>query len=77
MFDINLIRKDLQQTKEKMQQKKVDPNLIQQIYDLDVVVRDLLSKEQNLNQERNLLSKQIGIFTKNKDPQLQETINKV
>lgn len=77
MFDINLIRKDLQQTKEKMQQKKVDPNLIQQIYDLDVVVRDLLSKEQNLNQERNLLSKQIAIFTKNKDPQLQETINKV
>lgn len=77
MFDINLIRKELESTKLRMENKKVDANLIQQVYDLDLIVRDLIQQEEQLNQERNTLSKEIGILTKNKDSNLQNVINQV
>ena len=66
MFDINLIRKDITVTKEKMLNKKVPSNLFDQIFDLDVLVRNLMQQEQNLNAKKNQLSKEIAILAKNK-----------
>jgi len=77
MFDINLIRKDIATTKEKMLNKKVPSNLFDQIFDLDVLVRSLMQQEQNLNAKKNQLSKEIGILAKNKDPKLQQTLDLV
>lgn len=77
MFDINLIRKDITVTKEKMLNKKVPSNLFDQIFDLDVLVRNLMQQEQNLNAKKNQLSKEIAILAKNKDPKLQQTLDLV
>lgn len=52
MFDINLIRKDIVVTKEKMLNKKVSSDLFDQIFGLDVLVRNLMQQEQNLNAKK-------------------------
>lgn len=62
MFDIELIRKDLENTKKLLSKRNFDTNKLDEIVSLDIENRALKTKIQDLNAQRNALSKQIGIL---------------
>lgn len=71
MFDINLIRKDLDNTKQRVKARNFDPSVIDKIYHLDILVRQLMVQEQSLTNNKNKLSKTIPELAKtNKEEQL-------
>ena len=68
MIDINLIRNNTELVKENIKKKFQDSKLplVDEIIELDKTVRDLKLKGDNLRQERNKISSEIGILFKEK-----------
>lgn len=64
MFDINLIRKDLDKTKQRIEKRNFNAAIIKRVYDLDILVRQLMVQEQSLTNNKNKLSKMIPELAK-------------
>ncbi|MDH5401721.1 MAG: serine--tRNA ligase [Candidatus Heimdallarchaeota archaeon] len=61
MLDIHLIREDKEKVKENLLRRGYNKvNLIDEIYDLDLQWREILSESNQLKKERNQLAKEIG-----------------
>ena len=69
MIDINLIRENADLVKENIKKKFQDEKLplVDEIFDLDIEVRDAKLKGDNLRYEKNKLSSEIGNLMKNGD----------
>ena len=67
MFNIDLIRNDKENVKNKLKQRNVNVDLIDEIYNLDIKNRELKTKIQDFNFEKNKLSKDISIAYANND----------
>ncbi len=74
MFDIELIRKDLLKTKQKLSIRNFDAKKIDEIVALDVDNRALKTKIQELSAQRNALSKEIGVLMGQKKVSEAETL---
>lgn len=81
MFNIDLIRQNLDNVKNKLRTRNFNISIIDQIYELDIKNRELKTNIQNLLSEKNKLSKQIGIFFQNKEAdkakELQNQVKKI
>lgn len=66
MFNIELIRQNLNNVKNKLEARNFNTSLIDSIYDLDIQNRELKTKIQVLSSEKNKISKEIGILFQNK-----------
>lgn len=69
MFNIELIRKDFENTLKKLEDKKYDTSNLKLIKKLDEQNRELQTKIQNLNNQKNELSKKIGLLIRNNENQ--------
>lgn len=67
MFNIELIRNNKEEIKEKLINRNYDISNVDVIYDLDIKNRELKTQIQNYNSLRNKLSKEIGIAYSQKD----------
>lgn len=65
MFDINLIRENPDVVRKGLQDRQMDTAVVDQVVDLDVKRRSLLSEVERMKADRNAVSKEIG---KMKDP---------
>lgn len=65
MFDINLIRENPDLVRKGLQDRQMNDAVVDQVFDLDVKRRTLLSEVEQMKAERNAVSKEIG---KMKDP---------
>lgn len=78
MFNIELIRKDLDNITRKLKDKKYDVSNLKIIKELDEQNRIFQTKIQNLNNNKNELSKQIGVLVRNNEKEkIGEIQNKV
>jgi len=68
MIDIKLIRENRELVKENIKKKFQDEKLplVDEIYDLDIKFRDVKARGDNLRNEKNKLSANIGILMKDK-----------
>ena len=68
MIDIKLIRENKELVKENIKKKFQDKKLplVDEVYNLDIEVREVKNKGDNLRSQRNDLSKQIGLLMKDK-----------
>lgn len=64
MFDINLIRNQLDKTKIKLKNKNYDVSLLEQIVANDKTLRLLMTKQQQFNNQKNILSNEISNLIK-------------
>lgn len=69
MLDINLIKKEPENIKKKLQQKKFNIKIIDELIKLDDNLKKLMQKQQTINAERNEKSKLIAELIKNKSPE--------
>ena len=78
MIDINLIRENADLVKENIKKKFQDEKLplVDEIFDLDIEVRDAKLKGDNLRSEKNKLSSEIGNLMKNGEKAKAEEIKK-
>ncbi len=74
MFDIELIRKDLQNTKNSLSKRNFDVTKIDDIVALDIENRALKTKMQELSAQRNSLSKEIGVLMGQKQIEAAEAL---
>ncbi len=65
MLDINLVRENPDLVRKALEQRQMDTAVVDQVQDLDVQRRTLLTEVEGLKAERNAVSKQIG---QTKDP---------
>ena len=78
MFSIELIRNNLDTTKNKLVNRNFDVNKIDVAYELDKKNCQLTSNLENLLAQRNKLSKEIGIlFSQNNKEKAEEIQNQV
>lgn len=81
MFDIELIRKNLENTKNILSKRNFDIRKLDEIVELDIKNRALKTKIQDLSAQRNTLSKQIGILMSQKKvddaEQLKEKVKEI
>ena len=68
MIDIKLIRENRDLVKENIKKKFQDEKLplVDEVYDLDIKVREIQTKADNLAAEKNKKSKEIGLLMKDK-----------
>ncbi len=68
MIDIKLIRENRELVKENIKKKFQDKKLplVDEVYNLDIEFRELKTKADNLRNERNSLSQEIGLLMKDK-----------
>lgn len=66
MFNINLLRNDLENTKKKLINRNYDIKNLDEILDLDIKIRELKTKSQSLNEIRNKKSNEISSLMKEK-----------
>lgn len=66
MFNIELIRTNLEQAKTKLKQRNFDVSCLDEIHTLDIKNRELKLQTQTLLSERNKISKDIGILIQQK-----------
>ena len=68
MIDINLIRNSKDKVKENIRKKYQDEKLplVDEIYELDIKIRDLKLEGDNLRQYRNKISNEIGLLMRDK-----------
>ena len=78
MIDIKLIRENKELVKENIKKKFQDEKLplVDEIFDLDIEVRDAKLKGDNLRAEKNKLSSEIGNLMKNGEKEKAEEIKK-
>ena len=78
MIDIKLIRENKELVKENIKKKFQDEKLplVDEIFDLDIEVRDAKLKGDNLRSEKNKLSSEIGNLMKNGEKEKAEEIKK-
>ena len=78
MIDIKLIRENKELVKENIKKKFQDEKLplVDEIFDLDIEVRDAKLKGDNLRSEKNKLSSEIGNLMKNGEKAKAEEIKK-
>ncbi|MDO4341955.1 MAG: serine--tRNA ligase [bacterium] len=78
MIDIKLIRENKDLVKENIKKKFQDEKLplVDEIFDLDIEVRDAKLKGDNLRAEKNKLSSEIGNLMKNGEKEKAEEIKK-
>ena len=78
MIDIKLIREQKDLVKENIKKKFQDEKLVlvDEVYDLDIAMREAKSKGDYLRSEKKKLSAQIGMYMKNKDLKGAEEIKK-
>ena len=78
MIDIKLIRENKELVKENIKKKFQDEKLplVDEIFDLDIEVRDAKLKGDNLRYEKNKLSSEIGNLMKNGEKEKAEEIKK-
>ena len=78
MIDIKLIRENKDLVKENIKKKFQDEKLplVDEIFDLDIEVRDAKLKGDNLRSEKNKLSSEIGNLMKNGEKEKAEEIKK-
>ncbi len=79
MFDINLIRNQLEKTKIKLKNKNCDIELLDQTAKNDKALRLLMTKQQQFNNQKNILSNEISNLMKQdkNNPKIQEYKNEV
>ena len=78
MIDIKLIRENKELVKENIKKKFQDEKLplVDEIFDLDIEVRDAKLKGDNIRYEKNKLSSEIGNLMKNGEKEKAEEIKK-
>ena len=62
MLDINLFREDPDQIRQALKKRQMDTGVVDQVLDLDVQRRSLLTEVESLKAERNSVSKEIGMI---------------
>ena len=79
MFDINLLKVDFKKTVKKLHDKKFDITSLPTLVEQDNLLKELMTKQQALNNERNILSSKISEYVKNKEDvtKLNDLKNKV
>ena len=72
MIDINLIRTNKELVKENIKKKFQDHKLplVDEVYDLDINLRKLKQTGDNLRQERNTVSSEIGALMRDKNTEV-------
>ena len=80
MIDINLIRNNKEMVKENIKKKFQDQKLplVDEVYELDISFREFKTKADNLRNEKNNLSSEIGsLIREGKNDEVDELKNKI
>ena len=80
MIDINLIRNNKEMVKENIKKKFQDQKLplVDEVYDLDILFRETKTKADNLRNEKNNLSSEIGsLIREGKNDEVNELKHKI
>ena len=83
MIDINIIRNNKELVKDNIRKKFQDHklHLVDEVYDLDIEVREVQTKSDSLKAKKNKLSDEIGVLVKNKEldkvDEIKKEINKM
>jgi len=60
MFDINIIREQPELVRQALRSRQLDPGVVDQVLELDIKRRSLLTEVEAMKAERNRVSKEIG-----------------
>ena len=83
MIDINIIRNNKELVKDNIRKKFQDHklHLVDEVYDMDIEVREVQTKSDSLKAKKNKLSGEIGVLIKNKEldkvDEIKKEINKM
>ena len=83
MIDINIIRNNKELVKDNIRKKFQDHklHLVDEVYDMDIEVREVQTKSDSLKAKKNKLSGEIGVLVKNKEldkvDEIKKEINKM